>query len=226
MGFRALIGEVFPIISFPTFFSLSDSSKLIGTYIALLGMVLLFGPRHGKCQAREGLKMDSFADDANKLSHATRRAFCTDLLLTSGALVLAAPTVTKVMAAQDSMVAYPPRKIEGAETLLSGSGLYFNYPTRNDPAVLLRSNEGEYRAFSRRCSHAGCSVEFDAPRRCLSCPCHKGAFDARMGYVMFGPPRRPLDEIVLQMRAGGQVWAVGKSFGSNTEMIAQSPQRR
>ena len=170
--------------------------------------------------------MDSSADDANKLSAASRRAFCTDLLLTSTALVLGAPTVTNVVAAQDSMVAYPPRKIEGAETLLLGSCIYFNYPTRNDAAVLLRSNEGEYRAYSRRCSHAGCSVEFDAPRRCLTCPCHHGAFDARMGNVMLGPPRRPLDEIVLQIRAGGQVWAVGKCFGSNTEMIAQGPRRR
>jgi Rieske Fe-S protein len=166
--------------------------------------------------------MDSSADDRNKLPQATRRAFCTDLL-TSTALVLAAPTVSKVIAAQDSMVAYPPRKIEGAETLMVGAGLYFNYPTRNDPAVLLRSNEGEYRAYSRRCSHAGCSVEFDAPRRWLMCPCHHGAFDARVGQVMFGPPRRPLDEIILQMRAGGQVWAVGKSFGSNTEMIVKGP---
>ena len=165
--------------------------------------------------------MDSSADDANKLTHATRRAFCTDLLLTSTAVVLAAPTVTKVMAAQNPMVAYPPRKIEGAEMLVPGSSLYFNYPTRNDPAVLLRSSEGEYRAYSRRCSHAGCSVEFDAPRRCLKCPCHQGAFDARMGHVMFGPPRRPLDEIVLQIRAGGNIWAIGKSVARNTEMIAQ-----
>ena len=169
--------------------------------------------------------MDSSANDANKLSDATRRAFCTDLLLTSTALVLAAPTVTEVMAAQDSMVAYPPRKIEGAETLLPGAVLYFNYPTRNDSAVLLRSNEGEYRAYSRRCSHAGCSVEFHAPRRCFICPCHNGAFDARMGHVMFGPPRRPLDEIVLQVRAGGQIWAIGKSFRSNTEMIVQMPSK-
>lgn len=165
--------------------------------------------------------MDSSTDSADKLSHATRRAFCTDLLLTSTALVLAAPTVTKVMAAQDLMVVYPPRKIEGAETLQPGSGLYFNYPTRNDPAVLLRSKEGEYRAYSRRCSHAGCSVELDAPRRCLMCPCHNGAFDAQMGHVMFGPPRRPLDQIVLQIRAGGQIWAIGTSFGRNTEIIAQ-----
>jgi arsenite oxidase small subunit len=162
--------------------------------------------------------MNSPAFDANE-SNIPRRTFCADLLLTSG-LVLAAPAVSKVMAAQDSMVAYPPRKIDGAETLVPGSVLYFNYPTRNDPAVLLRSSENEYRAYSRRCSHAGCSVEFDAPRRCLTCPCHNGAFDARLGQVMFGPPRRPLDEIVLQMRAGGQLWAIGKSFGKNTEMVA------
>jgi arsenite oxidase small subunit len=166
--------------------------------------------------------MDSPAGDTNEVSHTTRRGFCTDLMLTATGLVLAAPIVTKVVAAQDSMVAYPPRKIEGAETLVPGSSFYFNYPTRNDPAVLLRSSEGEYRAYSRRCSHAGCSVEFDAPRRCLTCPCHNGAYDARMGHVMFGPPPRPLDEIVLQVRAGGHIWAVGKNFGRNTEMIAQS----
>lgn len=150
----------------------------------------------------------------------TRRTFCNDLLLTSTGIVLAAPAIGNTVAAQASMVAYPPRRIEGAETLLSGASLYFNYPTRNDPAVVLRTSEGELKAYSRRCSHAGCSVEFDAPRRCLTCPCHQGAYDARMGHVMFGPPRRPLDEIVLQVRAGGQVWAVGKSLGRNAELIA------
>jgi arsenite oxidase small subunit len=151
----------------------------------------------------------------------TRRAFCTDLLLTSTGLVLVAPTVTKVVAAQDSMVKYPPRKIEGAEALLPGFSLYFNYPTRNDSAVLLRFSESEYRAYSRKCSHAGCSVHYDPPSRCLRCPCHYGAFDARMGHVMFGPPRRPLDEIVLEVRAGGSLWAVG-TCSRNTEIVTQN----
>jgi Rieske Fe-S protein len=153
-----------------------------------------------------------------------RRTFCNGLLLTSTGIVLASSATTasaqKLVAMQDSMVAYPPRKIDGAETVLPGGSLYFTYPTRNDPAVLVRSSEGEFRAYSRRCSHAGCSVEYDAPRRCLRCPCHQGTFDARMGNVMYGPPRRPLDEIVLQVRAGGQIWAVGKSFGRNAELIA------
>jgi len=158
--------------------------------------------------------------DKDQLSETTRRAFCTELMLSSAGLMLVA-NVTNVTAAQDSMVAFPPRKIEGAEMLLPGGSLYFNYPTRNDPAILLRSSDGEYSAYSRRCSHAGCSVDFDPSSRCLRCPCHQGTFDGRMGQVMFGPPRRALDEIVLQVRAGGQLWAIGRSFGRNTEMIAQ-----
>ena len=151
--------------------------------------------------------------------HTTRRAFCAELLLTSTGLLLAAPNVTGTV--QDSMVTYPAKKIEGAELLLPGTSLYFNYPTRNDPAVLLRLSEGEYRAYSRRCSHAGCSVEFDEQSRCLNCPCHRGAFDARLGHVRFGPPKRPLDEIVLDVRAGGHLWAVGKSI-RNTEIITHA----
>ena len=151
----------------------------------------------------------------------TRRTFCNELLLTSTGIVLTASSVGgETLSPQDSMLAYSPVKIEGAAELLPGSILYFEYPTRNDPAVLVRSSEGEYAAFSRKCSHAGCSVEFDGARQCLKCPCHLGAFDTRVGYVVFGPPKRPLDQIVLQMRAGGQVWAIGKSIGKNADKIA------
>ncbi|HEX6284818.1 MAG TPA: Rieske 2Fe-2S domain-containing protein [Pyrinomonadaceae bacterium] len=149
-----------------------------------------------------------------------RRTFCNGLLLTSTALILSETATAEAAASQDSMVAYPPSRIDGAELLLPGASLYFNYPTRNDPAVLLRLNEGEFRAYSRRCSHAGCSVTYDGPRRCLSCPCHHGAYDARVGHVMYGPPRKPLDEIVLQVRAGGKVWAVGKNPNRNAELLA------
>ena len=160
-------------------------------------------------------------NDGNEPSQITRRTFCSELLLTSTGLVLAAQSVAANSPTPDSTLAYPPMKIEGAEKLIPGSSLYFDYPTRNDPAVLVCLSEGEYSAFSRKCSHAGCSVEFDG-RKCLKCPCHLGQFDARLGYVMYGPPPRPLDHIVLQMRAGGQVWAIGKSVGRNDERFARN----
>lgn len=111
--------------------------------------------------------------DACEPSDSTRRTFCTELMLSSAALLLASSNLTKAAVTQDS-VAYPPRRIEGAETLLPGSCLYFNYPTRNDPAVLVRTSDGEYSAYSRRCSHAGCSVDFDPSNRSLKCPATEG----------------------------------------------------
>ena len=158
--------------------------------------------------------------DRNELPNTSRRVFCTDLCLISAGLLLA-PVAAKGAVPQDSMVAFPARKIDGAELLMPGSSLYFNFPTRNDPAVLLRLSENEYKAYSRRCSHAGCSVDFDAASRCFMCPCHRGAYDGRMGLTLFGPPQRPLDEIVIEMRAGGHLWAVGKTI-RNTEIITQS----
>lgn len=145
----------------------------------------------------------------------TRRKFCNRLLITSAGLALAAKNLKGESANQSgSLVAYPPMKIEGAERVMPGSFLYFSYPSANDPAVLVRGLDGEYAAYSRKCAHLGCSVDFDPARRCLNCPCHQGAYDARTGYVLYGPPPRPLDQIALQMRGGG-VWAVGRSIGSN-----------
>lgn len=150
-------------------------------------------------------------------SEITRRIFCNRVLLTSVGLGLAATNLKGEPANSESpALAYPPLKIEGADRVMPGSFLYFNYPTTNDPAVLVRSNDGEYLAYSRKCAHRGCSVDFDSQRRCLNCPCHQGAYDLRTGSVLYGPPPRPLDQIMLQMRAGNGLWAVGKGIGSST----------
>jgi Rieske Fe-S protein len=147
-----------------------------------------------------------------------RRAFCGRALITSAGVMLMAKGLDTAAAEQhDNLVAYPPMKIEGAERLQPGSFLYFTYPKREDVAVLVRTEEGEYVAFSRKCAHLGCSIDFEAGRKCLVCPCHRGAYDPRTGYVMYGPPPRPLDQIVLQMRAGGEVWAIGRTVGDSKD---------
>jgi len=153
---------------------------------------------------------------SDRESQITRRQFCHRLALTSTGIALAASSLKGESQIQhSSLLAYPPMKIDGAERVLPGSFLYFSYPKASDAAVLVRGRDGEYAAYSRKCAHLGCSIDFDRARSCLSCPCHRGAYDARTGYVIYGPPLRPLDLIVLQMRAGGEVWAVGKSVGSN-----------
>ena len=154
----------------------------------------------------------------SKVLQVDRRSFCGRALISSAGVVL----MTKGLAAQaeasdQNLVVYPPQKIEGAERMMPGSSLYFAYPNREDPAVLVRGNDGEFVAFSRKCAHLGCTVEFDPSRRCLACPCHRGTYDVRTGYVVYGPPPRPLDQIVLQVQAGGEVWAVGKTIGTSSD---------
>ena len=149
-------------------------------------------------------------------SRVTRRTFCTRALMTSTGMVLAAHTLkSEPSRATVTQISYPPMKIEGAEKVMPGSFLYFSYPRGNDAAVLVRAHDGEFMAYSRKCAHLGCSVDFDLAHRCLKCPCHQGAYDSRTGSVMYGPPPRPLDQVILQVRAGGEVWAVGKSIGSS-----------
>ena len=145
-----------------------------------------------------------------------RREFCNRLLLTSSGLLVAASVLSAKAEGRTNMqVAYPPQRIEGAESLMPGSALYFNYPTRTEPAILVRSMEGEYYAYNCRCSHMGCSVYFERAARRIECPCHKGAYELQTGFVLNGPPTRALSQILLYMRAGGGVWAIGRSVSQD-----------
>ena len=146
-----------------------------------------------------------------------RRSFCGRALITSAGVVLMREAVSASPSIDQNLAVYPPQKIEGAERLMPGCFLYFSYPRREDQAVLVRGTDSEFVAFSRKCAHLGCAVEFESTRRCLTCPCHRGTYDSRTGYVVYGPPPRPLDQIILQVRAGGEVWAVGKTIGNSRD---------
>jgi cytochrome b6-f complex iron-sulfur subunit len=154
-------------------------------------------------------------DSPNEPSQIARREFCNRLLLTSSGLLVAASALTSKATTENlAQLAYPPLKIDGAERLMPGSSLLFNYPRTTDPAILIRNLDGEYYSYNQKCSHRGCSIYFDRGARRLECPCHRGSYDVQTGFVVNGPPTRPLDQIVLQMRAGGEVWAVGRMIGS------------
>src|SRR6266542_2848420 len=136
----------------------------------------------------------------------SRRGFCNGLLLTSAALVVAETASASKATWRGKAFPDPPMRIEGAEALMPGTSLLFSYPRLSDSAILVRARDGAYHAYCQKCSHLGCSIFFDKSLNRLECPCHKGAYDVKSGFVVAGPPKRPLDEIMLQVR-GGQVWA-------------------
>ncbi len=46
--------------------------------------------------------------------------------------------------------------------------------------------------FDSRCTHLGCTVNWEANAKAFICPCHNGKFNIN-GAVVAGPPPRPLD---------------------------------
>jgi len=161
-----------------------------------------------------------FPYDREEEAQVTRREFCNFLALTSAALFAGTAAFAGKAAIDARQVeAFTPIKIEGAEQLVPGTSLNFRYPSERDSAILVRSIDGTYQAFGQKCTHLSCPVYFDHGHQRLECPCHEGAFDARTGQVLYGPPPRPLDAVKLEVRANGEVWATGRQAGSGERVI-------
>lgn len=167
-----------------------------------------------------GPHQHDFPYDRDEEAQVTRREFCNFLGLTSAALFVgAAGFAAKAAIDARSSETLTPAKIEGAEALAPGTSLNFRYPTEKESAILVRSLDGSYHAFGQKCTHLSCPVYFDRSHQRLECPCHEGAFDARTGDVLYGPPPRALDQLQLELRGNGEVWATGRVPGSNERSI-------
>jgi len=83
------------------------------------------------------------------------------------------------------------------QDLKPNSGKIVKFGSR--PALLIRLNETEWRAFSAVCTHLNCTVQFRDSTRQSWCACHNGFYDLN-GKVVSGPPPRPLEEFVVHVR--------------------------
>ncbi|MBI1872636.1 MAG: Rieske 2Fe-2S domain-containing protein [Acidobacteria bacterium] len=84
----------------------------------------------------------------------------------------------------------------------SNSGLVFKFGTK--PGLLVRTPEGEVRAFSAVCTHLNCTVQYRSDTSQIWCACHNGVYDLA-GNVVSGPPPRPLEALTVNVRgAAGQ----------------------
>lgn len=154
-----------------------------------------------------------FPYDRDKETQVTRREFCNFLGLTSTAFLLGTIGFAAKSAYDATQVKkFTPMKVDGAMSLANNSALNFRYPTEDDPAILIRANDGKYYAYDQKCTHLLCPVYYSKEHSRLECPCHEGGFSAETGRVLYGPPPRPLNQIILEEK-GGEVWAVGVVTG-------------
>jgi cytochrome b6-f complex iron-sulfur subunit len=70
--------------------------------------------------------------------------------------------------------------------------------------VFLVPAEGKLLALSARCTHLGCTLNYDPVSGQFRCPCHGSRFD-RTGRRIAGPARKPLRELPMQRKPNGDV---------------------
>ena len=84
-----------------------------------------------------------------------------------------------------------------AAALKPNSGEIFKFGSK--PGIVVRTQEGDIRAFSAVCTHLDCTVQFKADTSQLWCACHNGLYDLS-GNNVSGPPPRPLEKFVVNLR--------------------------
>lgn len=76
------------------------------------------------------------------------------------------------------------------------------------PAIIMRTPEGELRAFTAVCTHLACTVQYRPDLKHIWCACHDGHYDLH-GQVLAGPPPRPLDEFKVTVRGDDLILSRG-----------------
>jgi cytochrome b6-f complex iron-sulfur subunit len=79
----------------------------------------------------------------------------------------------------------------------NNSGAVLKFGTK--PAILIRTSEGEFRAFTAVCTHLDCTVQYKPETSQIWCACHNGLYDLS-GNVVSGPPPRPLEAFTVNLR--------------------------
>jgi menaquinol-cytochrome c reductase iron-sulfur subunit len=66
-------------------------------------------------------------------------------------------------------------------------------------AWAVKLDNGEVIAFAPQCTHLGCAVHWDDPKKQFLCPCHNSVFSID-GKVVSGPAPRPLDRFEAKVQ--------------------------
>jgi Rieske Fe-S protein len=135
----------------------------------------------------------------------SRRKFINWFLATSGGAFLLSvlyPIARYLIPppAGESAAASVTLPVKPADVKLN-SGQIFKFGSR--PGILIRTPAGELRAFSAVCTHLNCTVQYRTDLSHIWCACHNGHFDLK-GQNIAGPPPRPLDHYVVNVR-GDQI---------------------
>lgn len=93
-----------------------------------------------------------------------------------------------------------------ASALKNNSALIFKFGSK--PGILVRTPEGELRAFAATCTHLECTVQYKSETSQIWCACHNGTYDLT-GKNVSGPPPRPLENYKVNLRGDDVIVSKG-----------------
>ena len=129
------------------------------------------------------------------------RRYFVNSLLSSGLVATAASIFYPIL-----KFVIPPETGESAvmsvtagrpDDIPPNTGVIFRFG--GEPGLLVRTAEGDLRAFSARCTHLNCTVQYDPAARNIVSACHGGEFDLN-GKNVAGPPPKPLPSYSVNVR--------------------------
>jgi Rieske Fe-S protein len=77
-------------------------------------------------------------------------------------------------------------------------------PVYHKEGVFLINNGKEVFALSSRCTHLGCTLNYDLVSRTFKCPCHGSTFDGA-GKWLAGPAKADLNRVPLIKKETGEI---------------------
>jgi Rieske Fe-S protein len=168
------------------------------------------GSRHAVSTAGRPRWREDFPIRWDEDNYMTRRELAKFLTLGSGLLASVNALIAFFGLTRD-IPTTPARRIAGIDEVPPGGSLLFQYPTADDPCILVRDRSGRVDAFSQVCTHLSCALVHRPEDQILACPCHKGSFSSLDGRPLAGPPTRRLPRILIEQR-GRDLVAAGIEF--------------
>lgn len=144
--------------------------------------------------------MNSQQNQETSPNPSSRRSFLNVLLSTSigaSAIAILYP-IFKYLAPPKSGEPATASVVAGkASELKPNSGMIFKFGST--PGILIRTPDGELRAFSAVCTHLQCTVQYKKETSQIWCACHNGIYDLS-GRNVSGPPPKPLEAYKVNLR--------------------------
>ncbi|MFD7627208.1 Rieske (2Fe-2S) protein [Streptomyces sp. NPDC059851] len=114
----------------------------------------------------------------------------------ASAALTACSTETNSGAGSPAVPTAPVELGAASEVPVGGAKLY-----RERKLVVSCPAEGQYKAFSAQCTHAGCVLDKIVEGQ-GNCPCHGSRFDVATGKVLRGPATDPLPAVPVRAEGG------------------------